>query len=270
MELDLQWLLAHEHLRLCAMWVGIWTAIYLVVLAIGSQFKLKISRNDELDVLNRVVSILHGTAGLVLSGYHFATYGAHCSYPNVDFEAQVFMMSAGYFIYDFLAMAFYGLLDAPMTLHHIVVVIGEIMTVELGTAASLSLSALFIAEVSNPAMHMRVILKHLGLRYTKSYEFFELSFLFLYTFGRLFLGTYVVYLMVYCSNLHFTVRIAAVVIWIQTVFFVTKMWSIAFKRFNEISARYSKGIQMRWFFPPLTDKELKTLGIELKNEKHFL
>jgi hypothetical protein len=266
---DLQWLLDHESFHRCGIWVLIWIAVYLVVLAIGSQFKFKMSRNDELDMLNRVVSIFHGAAALVLSGYHFASYGAHCSLPNVDYENQVFLMSAGYFIYDFLAMGYYGLLDAPMTLHHVVVVIGEIMTVELGSSASLSLAALFIAEISNPAMHTRVILKHLGLRYTKVYELFELTFVFLYTFGRFLLGSYIVYLMVGCSALHITVRISAVVILLQTVFFVTKMVAMVSKRYQEISNRYTKGVNMRWF-DPLSDAELKTLGIDRKNEKHFL
>lgn len=265
-----QWLISHEHFQICMAWVAIWTVVYLVVLAIGSQFKLKISRNDELDVLNRIVSIFHGTAALLLSGYHFATHGANCYYPTVNFEIQVFLMSSGYFIYDFLAMAYYGLLDAPMTLHHVVVVIGEIMTIEYGRAASLSLAAMFIAEISNPAMHVRVILKHLGLRYTKIYELFELTFLFLYTFGRLLLGTYVVYLMGTCSELHLLVRMSAVIILLQTIFFVTKMKSIAYKRYQEINNRYKKGISMRWFYPPLSEKELKVLGIESKNEKHYL
>jgi hypothetical protein len=268
-EDDLQWLLAHESFRICALWVVIWSLIYLAVLAIGSQFKFKMSRNDELDMLNRVVSIFHGAAALILSGYHFASYGAHCSLPNVDYENQVFLMSAGYFTYDFLAMAYYGLLDAPMTLHHVVVVIGEIMTVELGSSASLALAALFVAEISNPAMHIRVILKHLGLRYTKLYELFELTFVFLYTFVRLLLGFYIVYLMVSCPSLHVAVRISAVVILLQTIFFVTKMVAMVSKRYKEISNRYTKGITMRWL-DPLSEAQLKTLGIDRKNEKHFL
>lgn len=254
----------------CSFWVIFWTVMYIIVLIIGSQIKLKISKLDELDVLNRIVSIMHGTLALILSGYHFMSYGAHCSLPNIDFEVNLFLMSSGYFIYDFLAMAYYGLLDIPMTIHHGVVVLGEIMTIYRGTSASLSLAAMFIAEISNPAMHIRVILKHVGLRYTKIYELFELIFIFLYVFVRLLLGFYIVWEMIQCSSLDLTVRVSAVVILIQTIFFALKMKSIVQKRYNEISCRYSKGINMRWFYPPLTDNELKVLGIESRNEKHFL
>lgn len=269
-KINYQEIIESEIFRKCFFWVIFWTVMYLIVLAIGSQLKLKISRLDELDVLNRVVSIMHGSLALILSGYHFMSYGAHCSLPNIDFEVNLFLMSSGYFIYDFLAMAYYGLLDVPMTIHHGVVVLGEIMTIYRGTSASLSLAAMFIAEVSNPAMHVRVILKHVGLRYTKIYELFELTFIFLYIFVRLLLGFYIVWEMIQCSSLDLTVRISAVVILIQTIFFALKMKSIVQKRYTEISNRYTKNINMRWFYPPLNDNELKTLGIENRNEKHFL
>lgn len=47
---------------------------------------------------------------------------------------------------------------------------------------------MFIAESSNPPMHLRIMLKHLGMRYTKAYETFEIAFMVLYIYCRILLG----------------------------------------------------------------------------------
>lgn len=87
-------------------------------------------------------------------------------------------------------MAWYGLLDAAMIMHHGITIIGMSIALAQGVSANLVVGGMFIAEASNPPMHLRVILKHLGLRYSKAYEFFEISFILLYTFGRIFMGVY--------------------------------------------------------------------------------
>ncbi len=81
-------------------------------------------REDYLDVRNRIVSFFHGTMSLVLSGYH--TYFLHneCGQANTSLEKLIVMNSAGYFLYDFIAMAYFGLLDAGMFIHHSICVIG--------------------------------------------------------------------------------------------------------------------------------------------------
>jgi hypothetical protein len=46
-----------------------------------------------------------------------------------------------------------------------------------GYGAIDSLGGLFVAEVSNFPMHLRVILRNFGRRYTKSYEYSENAYL---------------------------------------------------------------------------------------------
>lgn len=87
-------------------------------------------------------------------------------------------------------MAWYGLLDATMIIHHTVTATGMSSALVQGVSANLVVGGMFIAEVSNPAMHARVMLRHLGMRYTRAYEFMEISFILLYTFGRILMGSY--------------------------------------------------------------------------------
>ena len=99
-------------------------------------------------------------------------------------------VAVGYFIYDFLCMAYYGLLDLTMVIHHMSTATGMTFGLVVGASANVIVGGMFIAEVSNPAMHFRVMLKHLGLRYSKAYETSEIIFITLYTFGRIILGCY--------------------------------------------------------------------------------
>ena len=107
-------------------------------------------------------------------------------------------------------MAWYGLLDTTMVVHHTVVAMGMSLALLQGTDANLVVGGMMIAEVSNPPMHIRVMLRHLGLRYSKAYEICEIWFLMLYTFGRIIVGVYQVHQVCSCDSALFLVKFAAV------------------------------------------------------------
>ena len=90
---------------------------------------------------------------------------SECGLISTQSEYLVLMSSTGYFTYDFIAMALLGLLDLDMTVHHILCVSGLCVTLQQEVGANLVVMGLFVAEISNPAMHMRIMLKHIGLRY---------------------------------------------------------------------------------------------------------
>jgi len=58
---------------------------------------------------------------------------------------------------------------------------------------------LLVAEVSNPAMHMRTMLKHIGLRYSKSYEIAEFCYFGSFFVGRVIVGHPVVLISNWCD-----------------------------------------------------------------------
>ena len=63
-----------------------------------------------------------------------------------------------------------------------------VYTLLLGKGANFIVAGLFIAEVSNPAMHMRIMLKHIGLRYTRAYEIAEFCYFVMFFIGRMVIG----------------------------------------------------------------------------------
>lgn len=65
-------------------------------------------------------------------------------------------------------------------------------------------------------------------------------------------------------------KLAAVGLFCQSIFFIHQMIGILQKRFKEISDRKLKKIKIQWFVP-LNKQELEILGIKpQKNEKHIL
>jgi hypothetical protein len=85
---------------------------------------IKLEKIDELDVRNRMVSIVHGLGIMFFSGYHFYKMPGQCGDPNTLFEKRLAYCSIGYFFYDFAALGYYGLVDQAMTIHHMICIIG--------------------------------------------------------------------------------------------------------------------------------------------------
>ena len=100
-------------------------------------------------------------------------------------------------------MAYYGLLDIQMSIHHIICIVGMSMSLANDLSANHIVLAMFVAEASNPFMHLRVVLKQYGLRYTKAYESLEFAFMAIYIYGRLLIGPFLVYRVLSCDQSHF-------------------------------------------------------------------
>lgn len=161
--------------NLSLMFIG-WNILNYVVMSLDLGDK-HLSREDFLDLRNRIVSVVHGVVSLCLAAYN--TYFQHspCGAPNTKFEELTLTFSASYFLYDFVAMGYYGILDSSMTIHHNICFFGMTMSVLSQQSANSLVAALFVSEISNPAMHIRMVLKHLGKRYTKAYECAELTYI---------------------------------------------------------------------------------------------
>lgn len=203
------------------------------------------------------------------AGYQFYFSPRECGDANTEYEKRMIYIAVGYFTYDLLCMTWYGLLDWAMLLHHNFTAFGMLLSLCSETSACLIVLGMFVAEVSNPPMHVRVMLKHLGLRYTKAYETCEISFIMLYCYSRIFCGSWMTWRACNCQHLYIFQKITAVFLLVQTMHFVRQMVGILIKRFNEISNRKKKGIKMRWF-EPLNKEELEVLGIKAQKEKHIL
>ena len=112
-------------------------------------------------------------------------------------------LSSAYFFIDFLSLAYLGILDCGMAIHHSICILGMAGVVVTNKDAYYLVIAMFWSEMSDPFLDAKIILRHLGLRYSKSYEIVEM-----FQFGKL-------SLVILCfSNLHFGKRIA----WLASFF----------------------------------------------------
>lgn len=182
----------------------LWTILFVAVTKMPIPLEniyCKLKEGDKFDVQNRVVSAIHGTILMVFSGYQFYFSQRQCGDVNTNFERNLIYTAVGYFSYDLLCMKYYGLLDWAMLMHHCFTSFGMFLALVRGSSASLIVMGMFVAEVSNPFMHIRVILKHIGLRYTKAYETFEISFIMMYCYARIFCGCWLVWQTCSCNDM---------------------------------------------------------------------
>ena len=153
-----------------------------------------------------------------------------------------------------------------MTIHHWICIIGMSYPLTYGISANYIVMGMFVAECSNPAMHIRQILRHYGLRYTKAYESCEIMFLCLYVFGRILNGTSLVWNTCICQENKYPVKICSLGLIIQSFLFVGQMVGMLRKRFAEMAKRKLHGVKARWF-EPLNKEEMTKLGLDEKKEK---
>ena len=227
-----------------------------------------VSKVKELDVKNRIISVIHGLVLVIFSAKEFYVHPGSCGDTNTMYERRMIYTAVGYFLYDFFAMAYYGLLDAAMSFHHWTCIIGMSLPLTSGMGANYIVQGMFVAEASNPFMHIRIILRHYGLRYTRAYETMEILFMIIYIFGRVIMGTYTAWSTANCHHNFMLCKIAAFGLLLQTVHFSQQMLGILRKRFKEISDRKRYHIKIRWL-EPLNSVELEKLGISEKPEREI-
>ena len=197
--------------------------MYVIVERLPLPLKPKgaeLSRSQALDVKNRIISIIHGLVLAIFSAPEFYFYPGSCGDPNTSYEKRLIYTAVGYFLYDFSAMAYYGLLDLAMSFHHWTCIVGMSLPLTYGMSGNYVVQGMFVAEGSNPFMHIRIILRHYGLRYTRAYETMEILFMIIYIFGRIIMGTYTAWSTSWCHNNHWLIKIAALGLLVQTVFFI--------------------------------------------------
>jgi len=200
----------------------VWNVLNYIVMSINLPDK-HLKRDDMLDMRNRMVSLSHGLTMVFMGGYHFYFIHTECGQKMSDYQRSILVISCGYFTYDLVAMWYYGLLDKAMLIHHGMCQLGMLGGLEAARSTSYLIDALFVTEISNPMMHGRMVLKYLGLRYTKAYEVSELTYIskhgsphlicvVLYIYGRLLLGTTMCLRCLACDEASVFIKIAGTAI----------------------------------------------------------
>lgn len=134
-----------------------WYTFYMLIkkIPIDSFCHKELTRNQDVDLRNRMVSVVHGILAIIICGSHFFEGGAQCGEVNTDLQRKAMIMCMSYFTYDTISMAVEGLLDVAMSIHHPLCIFGMIIPLYENRSANYLMLALFMAELSNPAMHLR-------------------------------------------------------------------------------------------------------------------
>lgn len=176
-------------------------------------------------------------------------------------------------------MAYLGILDRSMTIHHLICMGGLTGGLLTGFSADILVGTIFLTEISNPAMHVRVILRLLGLRYTQAYETSEITYMgklssfysflliVLYIFGRLFLGIPVLYRTWMCPSNHIIVKLMGTGLVAQSLMFIYQIVFILKSRSNEYAERKAKNVKLRWLDPLSKEEVSKIDAYNKKNAK---
>ena len=152
-------------------------------------------------------------------------------------------------MYDVAGMFCFGLLETDMAVHHCLCIGGIIVVLLSGHDACHVVAGLFVAEVSNPPMHVRVMLRNLGLRYTMAYEVAEYCYFVMFFFGRVVMGHPVVYDTITCDSMHLFGKIVSLGVLAQSYLFLYRMYYIMKGRIAETSERNMKKLRIGWFEP---------------------
>ena len=126
---------------------------------------------------------------------------------------------------------------------------------------------LFVAEVSNPPMHMRIMLKHIGLRYSRSYEVAELCYFTFFFIGRMVIGQPAVYVTMVCEHLNLLAKIVCLGVLAQSFQFLYRIYFIVVRRFAEIKERNEKKLKFYWF-TAIPQKDLDSCEFYLASKRH--
>jgi hypothetical protein len=165
--------------------------------------RYNLPKKTELDFRNRCVSFLHGSLALFLTAYQVFFLPRICGDQTTQIVYLTLANSGGYFLYDIVCMKIFGLLDLDMLVHHLLCAGGIVGVLCAGSDAAYVVGGLFLAEVSNPPMHVRMMLRNVGKRYTLAYEYAEYCYFFMFFVGRMLWGQPYVYDMVMnCDSMH--------------------------------------------------------------------
>lgn len=107
-------------------------------------------------------------------------------------------------------MKVFKLLAWDMFFHHTICILGIIGVLLEGHDTCHVVAGLFVAEVSNPAMHIRTMLRNLGMRYTLAHDTAEIIYFMMFFYGRVIIGHPVVYETVMCNSTNIIAKFVSV------------------------------------------------------------
>ncbi|CAI2374752.1 unnamed protein product [Moneuplotes crassus] len=193
----------------------------------------KMSKFEVLDTKNRFTSLIHGIMCICFSYYDVTYIKLPYGSPNHPIQTLLITLSLGYFIYDLIAMAYYGVFDICLLIHHGITCCGYYLSLCFSASGSEIMAGVYVSEISNPFMHIWVICRNLGYKHTMLNSISQYLYILLYIYYRLFKGIYVVWNCFTCQNgNHPIIKALSVMLAIQSYFFIYKMANMCCNKLN--------------------------------------
>jgi len=206
------------------------------------------TKKEVNDTKTRIVSIIHATYATILAFIDFFyNQTSQCGQYNNDLQNFILCTSLGYFLYDTIACILLDVSDIEMVIHHLSVMLGYYSGISFNHSAAEMLRGLLVADVSNPIMHMRMIVRNYGMKHTKLYLNMDIVYMFIYIIARSIFGAMSCYFTVFCKGNLFIVKIAGFSVWAQSVLFMRRMLDNLRHRYLDYLERREKGIEYHWF-----------------------
>lgn len=184
-------------------------------------------KDKSFDFQNRVVSIVHA----VLSSYLAAVYvffnpeGYVIGSENTEVQTMVITVSAGYFIYDFIACILHEKfvqqhINYTNSFHHISTLSGLLVGLYTRRSAAELGLCLLMMEISNPFMHMIQLFKELKMGDSTVAKYNRYIFALIFFIARIVLGPFLCYYTVVSEDSPLLVKAGGVgIMAISLVFF---------------------------------------------------
>ena len=163
--------------------------------------------------------------------YFFQDYEYGVS--NTNFQNQSIAIIVAYFIYDTIAMTYLGLIDKAIFGHHMIVTTGMYTMLATQLSGGEIMCCTFVSEVSNPFMLIRLILKDVGLRHTRAYEFCEYMYMSLYTYYRMIVGIFIIYGSWATGTAPYYISMMGTAIGFQSYYYMFRMVQILEQRYKD-------------------------------------
>ncbi|CDW75829.1 transmembrane protein 56 [Stylonychia lemnae] len=228
---------------------------------IPKYYKSKMSVQDQFIWRFRVINCYHGAAATLLSLYwHLINYTTECSRQITTFELIMLANTCCHLLMDGLFMYVNGFLDTGNLIHHFFGISGYFACAYHQHNFTQMAMHLLPAEFSNVSMHMREILKRMGMRYTKTYYLNDYAYYIEYIICRALWIPAVFYFFATCA----TTSPAHMIIYplhvLMSWYYVSNIPPLMISRYKEMKKIEKAGMKLEWI-KPLDSEELKKQGI---------
>ena len=222
----------------------LWSAAYFLV---HFGFSTSLKKEAELDLKNRLVSIIHGIACFLLSSYFIFFTGSGFESLTTYLSSGIICLSFGYFMYDLVACLCFGLYDSKLIIHHGLCLSGMTALLYFNRGMFACVLGLFLAESSNFPMHLRCILRTFGLKNTLLCELCETAYMLIYIFFRGILGPVFCVMAFLSPATPLVIAFTFMLLILQSFSFIFTMISILKKKMANAAERKQMQVNLFWF-----------------------